>query len=607
MFTATSTYDDPTTPLSNRSRKSKIPSSVILLVLIALAFGLRVYKSGVHGIYLDEKLTLVCTQGVVYEGSNQHDVFFTPGKTYFTPAEFWKPKTLNDYNEAIIRSDISNSPAYTAMLSAWIDVFGISDFSIRFPSVLFSTLIVLLIYGLVRRYMQSEFIALLCAFLAAIEPFFIAYSHMARSYCTTIFMSLLATYLFLRILDRRAEGKQPVGLYIGYGLTFALTMLGHYLGALVFFCHGLYMLLYVRDWRTYAGLAITGVTAFVAILPWFIVGGGKYVFMTMAYQAQFYKNLADTNPTNNGFGLILPATLINVFRRMELIVADLFMLSNGVTGGALGFRNLLVATAMGLLATGLVYRFNRQAATPLWLKVTIPLLLVASYIVSPIHSPRLIVAAALPLLLYMAYRAVKSFSQSSIHRFVVLMGLLTIVPTLFIVIMAFRNGHTYGITQRYTSFSFPYAIVLVGITVWQIFREPAYVRWTLSAVLLIQLGYIAKLLDQIYEDHAPKYTYFGRYRESNPYARAAEQINRLYMPGDTVLYPSPRNTPRDEVEKTYSNYSVADAQLTNLYLPHTATYIQRMDTTQTDRILLKKGNTGRLITIFDFEGVTYRY
>lgn len=607
MFPTTPTCVDSALPSPYQSHKLTASPSVIFLFIIALAFGLRVYKSGVHGIYLDEKLTLVCTQGVVYEGSNQHDVFFTPGKPYFTPAEFWKPKTLHDYNEAIIRSDISNSPAYTAMLSAWIDTFGISDFSIRFPSVLFSTLIVALLYMLVRRYMQSEPIGLLCAFLAAIEPFFIAYSHMARSYCTTIFVSLLATYLFLRILDRRAENKQPTGLYIGYGLAFALTMLGHYLGALVFVCHGLYMLLYVRSWRTYVGLAITGVTAFLAILPWFIIGGGKYIFMTMAYQAQFYKKLADTNPFNNGFGLILPATVVNVFRRMELIIADLFLLSNGVTGEALGFRNLFVATVMGLFATGLLYRFGQQATTSSWVKAAIPLLLVAGYSGCTSHSPRLIVAAALPLLLFMAYRAIKSFGQSSVHRFLVLMGLLTIVPTLFIVVMAFRNGHTYGITQRYTSFSFPYAIVLVGMTVWQIFREPAYLRWTLSAVLLIQLGYIAKLLNRIYEDQAPKYTYFGRYRDSNPYARAAEQINRLYMPGDTVLYPSPRNAPRDEVEKTYSNYSIADAQLTNLYLPHKATYIQRMDTTQTDRILLKRGNTGRIITVFDFEGATYRY
>ncbi|WP_254448610.1 glycosyltransferase family 39 protein [Spirosoma rhododendri] len=523
MFHTAPTYVDPALPSTYQPRKFYVPPSIILLLLIALAFGLRVYKSGVHGIYLDEKLTLVCTQGVVYEGSNQHDVFFTPGKTYFTPAEFWKPKTLTDYNEAIIRSDISNSPAYTAMLSAWIDAFGISDFSIRFPSVLFSTFIVILIYVLARRYLKSEPLALLCAFLAAIEPFFIAYSHMARSYCTTISMSLLATYLFLCILDRRAEGKQPIGLYIGYGLAFALTMLGHYLGALVFVCHGLYMLLYVRDWRTYVGLLITGVTAFLAILPWFVIGGGKYVFMTMAYQAQFYKKLADTNPFNNGFGLILPTTIINVFRRMELIVADLFMLSNGVTGETLGFRNLLVATVLGIAATAFVYQSERRSATPSWVKVAVPLLLVVGYSVYTTHSPRLLVAAALPLFVLMAYRAVRSFGQSLERRFLVLMGLLTIVPTLFIVVMAFRNGHTYGITQRYTSFSFPYAIVLVGMTVWQIFREPAYLRWTLSAILLIQLGYVAKLLNRVYEDQASKYTYFGRYRDSNPYARAADQ------------------------------------------------------------------------------------
>lgn len=607
MLPTAPTYADQALPSPYQSRKFAVPPSVILLLIIALAFGLRVYKAGVHGIYLDEKLTLVCTQGVVYEGSNQHDVFFTPGKTYFTPAEFWKPKTLTDYNEAIIRSDISNSPAYTAMLSAWIDAFGISDFSIRLPSVLFSTFIVILLYVLVRRYLKSEPMALLCAFLAAIEPFFIAYSHMARSYCTTIFVSLLATYLFLRILDRRAEGKQPIGLYVGYGLAFALTMLGHYLGALVFACHGLYMLLYVRDWRTYAGLAITGATAFVAILPWFIIGGGKYVFMTMAYQAQFYKKLADTNPFNNGFGLILPATITNVFRRMELIVADLFMLSNGVTGETLGFRNLLIAMVLGVLAATLVYQSKQRSAIPSWVNVAVPLLLIAGYSVYTIHSPRLLVAAALPLFVLMAYRAVRSFGQSSERRFLVLMGLLTIVPTLFIVVMAFRNGHTYGITQRYTSFSFPYAIVLSGLAIWQVLREPSYLRLVLGIVLLIQFLYVAKLLHRIYEDQAPKYTYFGRYRVSNPYARAAEQLNRLYTPGDTVLYPSPRNTPRDEVEKTHSTYSIADAQLTNLYLPHKATYIQRMDTTQTDRILLKRGKTGRLITVFDFEGATYRY
>ena len=94
------------------------------------------------------------------------------------------------------------------------------------PSILFSTAIVGLLYLLVRRYLRSEPLALICASLATVEPFFIAYSHMARNYCMTVFMALLGTYLFLRILDRRSEGRQPIGLYVGYGLTFALATPG---------------------------------------------------------------------------------------------------------------------------------------------------------------------------------------------------------------------------------------------------------------------------------------------------------------------------------------------------------------------------------------------
>lgn len=585
-----------------------VHSRFTLYLILLLAFGLRFYQSGVHGIYLDEKLTLVCTQGIVLEGSNQRDVFFTPGKTYFTPREFWAPKSLADYNEAIIRSDISNSPAYTAMLSGWIRLFGIEDLSIRFPSVLFSTFIVAIIFLLVDRYLRSRALALICALLAACEPFFIAYSHMARSYCTTIFVSLLATYLFLRILDRRAEGKQPLGLYVGYGLCFALTILGHYLGALVFVCHGLYLLLYVRNLKTYVSLTVAWATSLlVLVMPWFVFGGGKYIFMTMDYQAKLYRSLAYTHPYDNGFGIILPATLTNVVKKMIPITVDLFMLTNGLSNEVLAFRNLVLAFFLGVIAVGLVHWFGRRSPAPGWLWVAIPLLLATSYALSTIPSLRLVVAAAVPLFIYLFWQAVLRLDTKPERRFLVFMGMLATLPTVFILVMAFRNGHTYGITQRYTSFSFPYAVVLTGIALRQLAWQPAYLQATLAAVLLIQSYFVGDLLYRIYEDMAPKYTYYGRYRIANPYTTAARRLEKLYAPGDTILYPSPRNTPRDEIEKTYSPYSIMDAQYTNLYLPKDATYYQRLDTTQTDRIILLKGQTGQRITIFDFKGTTYRY
>ncbi|QJW90638.1 phospholipid carrier-dependent glycosyltransferase [Spirosoma taeanense] len=583
-------------------------SRYIIFLILLLALGLRLYKSSVHGLYLDEKFTLVNTQGVSLEGANQHDVFFTPGKTYFTPREFWKPKPLKDYIRAIVQTDIGNSPAHYALLWAWIEVFGLSDLSIRMPSILFSTFIVGLVYLLVRRYLRSQPLALLCALLTAFEPFFIAYSHMARNYCMTIFMATLGTYLFLRILDRRAEDKQPVGLYIGYGLSFALATLGHYLAVTVFLCHGIYVLLYIRNFKTYVGLGLSFLGGMLGlIVPWFVFGGGKYTFQTLAYQAKLYGGLAQTNPLNNGFGIILPATLANVVKRSIPVWADLFLVSNGLSADTLAFRNLVIALGMGLIAVFLVHRFGRQRSVPTWVQVAVPVLLVAGFALYSVPSVRLVIAAALPLFFYLLYRAFGVYDSRPERRFLYLLLLLATVPTLFLIAIAFRNGHTYGITQRYSSFSFPYALILVGMIVQQVFRQPTYLRLTLGAVLLIQAYFIGDLLYRIYEDQAPKYTYYGRYRIENPYNTAAQRIKKLYAPGDTVLYPSARTAPRDEIENTFTKYSIIDAQYTNLYLPKDATYYQRMDTTQTDRIILIKGKTGERITIFDFEGTKYRY
>ncbi|WP_460933577.1 glycosyltransferase family 39 protein [Spirosoma humi] len=588
---------------------AQLSSPRLLLVLIlVLALGLRLYKSSVHGLYLDEKFTLINIAGVSLEGFNQHDVFFTPGKTYFTPKEFWKEKHLHDYIRAIIQNDIGNSASHYALLWAWVQFFGMSDLSIRMPSIIFSTLIVGLTYLLTKRYFRSESLALLCAFLSAIEPFFIAYSHMARNYCMTIFITMLGTYLFLRILDRRAEGKNPVGMYIGYGLSFALAVLGHYLAVTVFMCHGIYLFLFNRNLKTYIGLGLSVISGTVGlILPWFIFGGGKYTLQTLAYQAQLYRGLAYTNPYNNGFNIILPATIPNVVKKSIPLWSDLMMFSNGLSSETLAFRNLIIAFALGCVAVFIIHRFGRGRTVPTWVSIAVPVLLVAGFALYTIPSLRLLAAAATPVFYYMLYQAAADYTNRSDRRLIFFLVLLSTFPTLFIIAIAFRNDHTYGLMQRYSGFSFPYSVILVGLIIRQVFRQPTYLRLTLVAVLLVQSYYLVELLYRIYEDQAPKYTYYGRYRIANPYNTAADRIKELYAPGDTVLYPSARTAPRDEVENTYTTHSIIDAQYTNLYLPKDATYYQRMDTTQTDRIILVKGNSGKRITIFDFEGTKYRY
>ena len=414
--------------------------NVLILLILALALGLRLYKSSVHGLYLDEKFTLVNTAGVRLEGANQHDVFDKPDNPYFTPKEFWKPKPLRDYIDSIIQNDIGNSPSHYALLWAWVQLFGLSDLSIRMPSILFSTAIVGLLFLLVRRYLKSNSLALTVAGLAAVEPFFIAYSHMARNYCMTIFMALLGTWFFLRILDRRAQGQQPIGLYVGYGLSFALATLGHYLAATIFMGHALYLLVFNRNFKTYLGLGLSTVGGALAlIVPWFVWGGGKYTLFTLAYQAKLYGGLALTNPYNNGFGIILPATLANVIKKSIPVWSDLFMISNGLSPETLGNLNLLVALALGVVALALVLRFGQGVVVPAWLKIAVPLLLVAGYVVYSLPTARFVVAAALPMMGFCLYQAIARTATDE-RRFLVLMGLLSFFPTLVLIAFAFRNG-----------------------------------------------------------------------------------------------------------------------------------------------------------------------
>lgn len=590
----------------------KVPSAYALLVILVLAFVLRVYKSGAYALFLDEKYTLVISQGIVMEGANQKDVFFVPGKKYFTPKEFWKEKSLADYIEANIRSDIGNSPVYYVMLWVWLKIFGFSDFAVRFPSVIFSTMVVGMVYLFVKRHFKSEPLALLSAFVTAIEPFFVAYSHQARNYSMSFFLTLLATHLFLLIVQglRGSEGYRAPDwkLYFSYGLVFVLSLLSHYLTITVFLCHALYALFFLRPLKVWIPLIATAAVGVGVVSLWFIFGGGKYTFQTLAYQAKLYGELAQTHPYDNPFTIILPATLPNVAVKSAPLWADLLIVSNGLGQlDFLGIRNMALAFGLGLGAAFVLHRYLNAAKPSFGLVIAFGLLLLAGIPFYTTPKLQYVVLAAFPSFAYLLYLFIKNNFSKSQNHLLWFMAILAIVPTLFLVVMSFKNNHTYGLTQRYSGFSFPYSIIFVAMILRQFWQMPQSIKLVLGAVLAIQAYFIVSLLVRIYQDRDPKYTYFTTPRGANPYMLTAERIEANYAPGDTILYPSVKLNPRDSIELTHSPYSIMDAQWTNFYLPKDAEYWQRMDTTQTNKVILIKGDTGKRIEIFDFEGKKYRY
>ncbi len=590
----------------------KFNTTLKILLIIALAFALRVYKSGTYSIFLDEKYTLVISQGIVMEGANQKDVFFVPGKKYFTPKEFWKEKSLADYIEANIRSDIGNSPVYYVMLWVWLKIFGFSDFAARFPSVIFSTMVVGMIFVFVKRHFKSESLALLSAFITTIEPFFVAYSHQARNYSMSFFLTLLATHLFLLIVQgvRGSEGYRPPDwkLYFWYGLVFVLSLLSHYLTITVFLCHALYALFFLRPLKTWIPLVATAAVGVGVVSLWFIFGGGKYTFQTLAYQAKLYGELAQTHPYDNPFAIILPATPKNLAIKSAPLWADLLIISNGLGQiDVLGVRNVALAFGLGLGAAFVLRRYLNATQPKGGLVIAFGLLLVAGMPFYTTLKLQYIVLAAFPSFAYLLYLFLKNNFVKSQNHLLWFMAILAVVPTLFLVVMSFKNNHTYGLTQRYSGFSFPYSIIFLAMILRQFWQMPLNIKLILGAVLAIQAYFIVSLLIRIYEDRDPKYTYFATPRGPNPYLMTAKRIEANYAPGDTILYPSVKLNPRDSIELTHSPYSIMDAQWTNFYLPKDAEYWQRMDTTQTDKVILIKGDTGKRIEIFDFQGKKYRY
>jgi uncharacterized membrane protein len=579
-------------------------ATFLLFLILSLTFFLRTYNLDKHGIFYDEKASVLVSQGMAMEGNTQKNCFYTKGKTTFTPKEFWAKKSLEDYYDAIRRSDIGNSPFYYVILHNWINAFGISDYSIRFLSVLFSCLTILLLFIFINQHFKNLQLALLACFLMAIEPFFIAYSQQARNYSLSFFLTLLATHIFLKIIKNEENFVKKNGLYWFYGVLSALCLLSHFLTATVFMAHGLYVLLFVRKSRPWILLPISLCIGALAFGYWILYGGGNYTFPTLNYQAKIYYQEAHQIP-NLHAGYIDPATIPNVTKKSLPIFTDLFISSNNILSNTVGKKNLILAILISILSLISFHKFQKTRRN-IWIGVVLGINVLGFVLYSTAKFQFLeLVNCGLLLYLFVEYWInTKDQIQRKQNWFLLILAFL---PTLFLVLMTFKNGHTFGLSQRYSGFSFPYSIIIVSLALLQANHKSKPINYLIWGIFFIQLIFVGMTVKTVLNDESFKYNYRDKARSENPYPLIANKLEELYQTGDTIIYPSFVKTFYEtDIYTKDIKKSVLDAQYVNLYFPKDAEYIQTIDEKEPNKVILKKMN-GQKIEIFDLKGDLFRF
>lgn len=168
----------------------------------------------------------------------------------------------------VLSQSPEHAPLYFGLVRLWAEVFSSSVIAMRSFSVGLSLLALPVMYGigrdLFRFSTQTPEIGRVMAWTAtgllASSPFFVAYSQEARPYSLWVLLLLVETWLLWRSLH-----SNPAKLWLGYGVTLALTLYTSLLTLLVLLGQAVAVWGLGRQrWRY--GLAT--IAALVAFLPW---------------------------------------------------------------------------------------------------------------------------------------------------------------------------------------------------------------------------------------------------------------------------------------------------------------------------------------------------
>jgi len=171
--------------------------SIILILILALSFFLRIYKIDNLSLFGDE----------IDVGYQAFSLMKT-GKDY-------KGNLLPTYIESLSES---RAPLLLYLSIPGVKLFGLNELGVRITPIIFGILSIFVFYKLILLLSKSPKLALISAFILSFNPWHFHYSRSAFEVTLLLFLTLLGTYLFYRFIK---ENKNKF-LYFSI-FSFALT------------------------------------------------------------------------------------------------------------------------------------------------------------------------------------------------------------------------------------------------------------------------------------------------------------------------------------------------------------------------------------------------
>lgn len=147
----------------------------------------------------------------------------------------------SEFNERVRLGN--NAPLYFLLVRTFTDFAGLSEWTLRFVSVVAGVMLLPLTYWMVRSWSCSIGASLLATSLLAIDRHAVFYSVEARPYACVQLFSLMHLFLFTQMLQK----KRSVWHWIGWNVTGVIMFQMHCTSALVFIAQFVaYVFLVVR-------------------------------------------------------------------------------------------------------------------------------------------------------------------------------------------------------------------------------------------------------------------------------------------------------------------------------------------------------------------------